>query len=103
MSPDSPWNDERNMRSHPPITEKTTSTMVVQRQTAASDTQAMRRLRRYLRMRWSLCMRGGQVAVVIGPLSEVRCQKVRSSLDQPPTVILRYSEGSSLERPGSLA
>ena len=26
MSPESPWNDSRNMRSHPPMTEMTTST-----------------------------------------------------------------------------
>jgi hypothetical protein len=32
----------------------TTSTIAVQSVTATSDTQAMRRLRRYLRMRWSL-------------------------------------------------
>ena len=54
MSPERPWKDWRNMRSQPPMTEMTTSTMAVQMVTAISDTQAMRRLRRYLRMRRSL-------------------------------------------------
>src|SRR2546430_1336375 len=36
------------------MTEMTTSTSAVQRVTAMSDTHAMRRLRRYLRIRWSL-------------------------------------------------
>src|SRR5439155_20906658 len=54
MSALMPWNDSRNIRSHPPMTLMTTSTIVVQSMTATSDTQAMRRLRRYLRIRWSL-------------------------------------------------
>src|SRR2546423_9832889 len=54
MSTVSPRKELLNILSHPPITLITTSTIVVQRMTAISDTQAIRRLRRYLRMRWSL-------------------------------------------------
>src|SRR6266567_7305283 len=59
-SPESPWKDWRNMRSHPPMTLMTTMTIVVQSMTATRETQAMRRLRRYLRMRWSLYMGQGE-------------------------------------------
>src|SRR4051794_19747752 len=49
-----PWNDARNIRSHPLITLMTTSTIAVQSMTATSDTHAMRRLRRYFQMRRDL-------------------------------------------------
>src|SRR5438552_8683544 len=39
------------------MTEMTTMTIAVQSITAASETHAIRRLRRYLRMRWSLYIR----------------------------------------------
>src|SRR3954451_16134410 len=57
MSLVSPRNDFSNIRSHPPMTLMTTMTIVVQSVTAISDTHAMRRRRRYLRMRVSLYMR----------------------------------------------
>src|SRR6185436_17249102 len=59
MSPEMLWKDSLNIRSQPPMTLMTTSTMAVQSVTAMSETQAMRRLRRYLRMRWSLYICSG--------------------------------------------
>ena len=53
-SPDKPWKLVRNIRSHPPMTEMTTSTIATHSVTASSETHAMRRLRRYLKMRSSL-------------------------------------------------
>src|SRR4051812_20561128 len=54
MSPVIPRADVSYIRSHPPMIEITTITIAVQSMTAASETQAILRRRRYLRMRWSL-------------------------------------------------
>src|SRR5947207_12911955 len=90
-SPLMPWKDSRNIRSHPPMTLITTSTIVVQSMTAISETQAMRRLRRYFRMRWSLytCLSGER---------EQTAKTLINHLRQTGSVLFRIRGGPSKQR-----